>query len=328
MAPDKEQQESIASRIGSGNLARVSTTEYFSLSRDGSVIVTRRYFDGRLFVIDANSRETISSFTEDGGGWFQLSPTRKELAVLAKNRRSVIFYDLESWQPVHQTPEVPANEVGSAQKRHSRVGEIIRFGLSPDGSSVAISYIGAGLLAFSLHDSRPILEKKDAGKILYLAWSRDSTALAFADEGARDGIVLSTVTGSQVYAWKSRSPVWLAGLDFTSQGLLIAGDNEGNLDRIDIRAQTIQRLAGIKAAPVMAISAAPEAPIVAVGRGDGSVELWDISEGRQVAQASGHANSEGASKYVECIQWFPDGLRLCTWGGYETRMWSISYNNS
>jgi WD40 repeat protein len=354
VAPDKELQETIASlkkledctspeqrsyKPPPINSARVSSTEYFSLSGDGSVIVTRRYFDGRLFVIDANTRETISSFNEDGGRWFQLSHTGRELAVLAKNRRSVILYDLETWQPIRQTPEAPANEIeaigqrDSGRRRHPSDGEIIRFGLSPDGSSVAISYVGGGLRAFSLRDDRLILEKKDTGKIGYLAWSRDSATLAFADQDACNGLVLSKDTGSQIFAWKSRYPHWIAGLDFTSDGLLIAGDNLGNLNRIDIRAQTIQKLVGFGAAtqedvrngaPVMAISAAPNGSIVAVGRGDGSVELWDISERRLVASATGHANSVGVSKYVECIQWFPDGRRLCTWGGYDTRIWSIS----
>jgi WD40 repeat protein len=284
----------------------VSSTEYISLSRDGSLIVTRRHFDGCLFVIDTNTRQTISSFKPDTDGWFQLTPTGKELAMRAKNRRSVIFYDLETWRPVRETREVPER--------------IIRFALSPDGSAVAISYVGGGLLACSLHDNRPIVDRKGTEKICYLAWSRDSTMLAFANE-TFNGIVLSTATGDQVYEWKLRNP---SGLDFTSEGILITGDNPGSLYRIDVGAQAIQKLAGVKAAPVMAISAAPNGSIVSVGRGDGAVELWDIIEGRKVASATGHVNSVGVSKYVECIQWFPDGRRLCTWGGYDTRIWSIS----
>jgi len=87
-------------------------------------------------------------------------------------------------------------------------------------------------------------------------------------------------------------------VDFTSDGVLIAGDNLGYLSRIDIRAQSIKWLTEVETTPVWAISAAPNGPVVAVGRGDGSLELWDISEGRQLTRAPGHADSPAEHKYV------------------------------
>jgi WD40 repeat protein len=293
-------------------------TEYISLSRDGTAIATRRHYDNRIVVVDANTRLAVSSFTPDATtdptGRFQLTPTGKELATEAKNRRSVVFLDTKSGHPIRQTPEVPAN--------------ILQFAFSPDGSVLAIGY-DRGLLVWNLRDGSAVVDKKLAGtgKNCFLVWSRDSTlfAIVFNNEAT----VWSTSNWTQVYSWQGpvkanyRYPVM--AVDFTSDGVLIAGDNLGYLSRIDIRAQSIKRLTEVETTPVWAISAAPTGPIVAVGRGDGSLELWDVAEGRELARASGHGDSPAVQKFVQCIQWFPDGRQLCTWGGYDARIWSISF---
>jgi len=293
-----------------------SQTEFVALSPDGSAIATRRHYDNQVFVVDANTRLAISSFgpdaTTDPTGWLQFTPTGKELVTVAKNRRSVVFLDIDNGRPIRQIPEVPAN--------------ILQFAFSPDGSALAIAY-DRGLLIWNPHDGSTVVDKKIAGtgKNCFLAWSRDAAMLAVVFNN--EATVWSTTNWSQVYTWQGpqkanyRYPVM--AVDFTPDGALIAGDNLGYVSRIDVRAQSIKRLTEVEAAPVWAISAAPNGSLVAVGRGDGVLELWDASEGRQLARASGHADSPAVSKYVQCIRWFPDGLRLCTWGGYDTRTWSV-----
>jgi len=311
----REQREYMPPPEPQPDASTSTEVEYISLSKDGTVLVTRRHYDGRLMLIDANTRLTKSTFKPDGHGWFQITPTGKELATVAKNKRSVVFYDIERWEPTRQTREVPA--------------EISQFLISPDGSAVAIGYSG-GLLACGLADGSPIAEKKVSGENLFLGWSRDSTMLAVACNN--EGVVLSRANGDQMYAWpgpvKEKYTYPVMAVAFMADGVLVAGDNLGYLNRIGVRAQTIHKLAGAEATPVFTISAAPNAPVVAVGRGNGSLELWDISEGQQLGRASGHAASKGVSKYVECIEWFPDERRLCTWGGYDARIWSISIGQS
>ena len=239
-------------------LADTSTqTEYISLSRDGSAIATRRHYDNRLFVLDPFTRQIISPFTSEATGWFQLTPSEQTVATLSKNGRSVIFHDIESGRSIGQTPDVSAN--------------IIRFAFSPDGSVLAIGYDG-GLLVWNLRDGSIVFDKKLAGtgKNCFLAWSRDATMLAVVFNN--EATVWSTSNWTQVYTWQGpvkanyRYPVM--AVDFTSDGILIAGDNLGYLSRIDIRAQSIKRLNEVETTPVWAVSTAPSGPIVAVGRGD------------------------------------------------------------
>lgn len=110
---------------------------------------------------------------------------------------------------------------------------------------------------------------------------------------------------------------------FTSDGTLVAGDNLGQLSLIDVGNRTIRQLPTVVSEPVFSISAAPDGDIVAVGRGDGSLDLWNIKDDQRLARASGHADSTGVDKYVECIDWLSDGHHLCTWGGYDARIWSV-----
>jgi hypothetical protein len=270
-----------------------------------------------MFVLDLNTGQAVSSFmpdaTTDPTGWFRVTPTGKEIVTAAKDRRSVVFVDIKSGRPLCQTTEVS--------------GDILQFAFSPDGSLLAIGY-DRGLLVWNVRDGSAVIDKKLAGtgKNCFLAWSRDASTLAIVFNN--EATVWSTANWSQLFAWQGpvkancRYPVMAVA--FTSDGALIAGDNLGYLSRIDIRAQSIKKLTEVEAAPVWAISAVPDGPIVVVGRGDGSLELWDIREARELARASGHGDSPAVQKYVVCMEWFPDGRRLCTWGGYDARIWSVA----
>jgi WD40 repeat protein len=295
------------------DLARIyKAVEYISLSRDGTAVVTRRQYDSALLVISTVTSEVISTFKSPAQGWFQLTPSGKEIAVLADNGRSVVFYDFERWQKVHQTADAPA--------------QISRFSISPDGSNLAITYIG-GLHIWSFAKCAFVADKKlESAKLWFLAWSRDSAMLSVACGG--NGAVWSSQDWNTVYPWQGpmqknyRYPVM--ALDFTTDDTLVVGDNLGFLNCIDVRSKVMRPMSDAEDAPVFAIKAAPVGGTVAVGRGNGFLELWDLTEGRRSACVRGHADSLGKTKYVECIDWFPDGRRLCTWGGYEAKVWTVS----
>jgi len=289
--------------------------EYVSLSKDAADIAARRHYDGEIFVIDEKSRTLKSSLHPEGQGWFELKSSGDCLITVAKNGLSLVVYSLGSKQIVQQTRELP--------------GRITRFSQSPDGIHVAIAYEG-GFVIWNLPNNSIVAEQSAIQNnhpqvYRFVAWSHDSAFLAVAGEPG--GAVYSSSNWTPLYKWKGpiknnyQYPVMALG--FTERGTLIAGDNLGCLNVIDFTAQQLKPLSAAEAMPVFAISGAPKGTLIAVGRGNGGLELWDTGLGHRIAVGSGHEHSSGATKYLECIQWFPDGQRLCTWGGYDVRLWSI-----
>ena len=110
---------------------------------------------------------------------------------------------------------------------------------------------------------------------------------------------------------------------FATADTLIAGDNLGYLQLIDVRNQTSQYLSEVEGAPVYAVSMSPTDSVFGVGRGDSTLELWNTS-GERIAAVKAHGDAVGAYKWIESVDWFPDGRRICTYGGGDTRIWSIS----
>ncbi len=207
-----------------------SFAEYAALSPDGATLATRRYYDGSLFVVDVNTNKVVSSFKPSAYGRFQFTPSGKELAI--GEERSVILYETQAWQKVQQTSEVPAN--------------VSRFGVSPDGSLLAIPYSG-GVLIWSFREASAVAQRSfpsDGQSQCFMAWSRDSALLATTCR--KEGTVWSNGEWGQTYSWKG--PVAngmqydVMAVDFTVDKLLIAGDQLGCLSVIDIRSGAVRQL--------------------------------------------------------------------------------------
>ena len=200
-----------------------SALENISLSRDGSVLLTRRHFDQSVVLLDTNTGNLLSSHEPESTGWFQLTADARHVALLAKDDRSVIFYDTRGWQQTNQTSAVKA--------------DIRRFALSPNGSCIAVAYVG-GLQVWNL-STRSVTADVSVpiNKQCYLAWSPNSERLVLGfGEG---GSVWQARDWRKLYSWEGPSknnykyPVMAVG--FLTDDTLLAGDNLGYLQMIDLR---------------------------------------------------------------------------------------------
>ena len=295
----------------SGDLAVIyAAVDNMSLSSDGTLLLTRRHFDQSLFLLDLRTNSVRTTFKSESTGWFELIPDGAGVAVVAKDKRSVLLYDVDGRQTINQTGKVK--------------GDIRRFALSPDGSHIAIGFVG-GLQVWNWAEHAVGMEiALGLDKQCYLAWSPNSAALAmgFGQEGRvwrRDGL--------QEYRWEGytknnyKYPVMAVG--FVTDNSLIAGDNFGTLRLIDVRNQSSEYLSEVEGAPVFAVATNPGHSLVAIGRGDSTLEVWEPGSGR-VAALKAHGDAVGASKWVESVQWFSDGRRICTYGGGDIRIWNLS----
>ncbi len=285
----------------------LTRTRFCSVSRDGMRIATQRYYDSRIFVIDIGDRKAVSM--PGGAGQIHFSSTGRQIAGMSDDRLSIIFYDLETLSPIRQTP--------------SRSGPcyIKTFVWSKDDSKVAVAFEG-GFAVLSAADGSTIFERFVSERPIHLAWSRDSTMLAVAH--GEKGEVLSGSDGGSLFSWNGPAGGLIRGMSFAHDGSLVAGDSLGHLKRIDVKAQTIGIVSGMASAQAVNVVAAPDSPLLAVGRRDGAFEVWDSRIGRRLFYVSGRTDSEGQGREIDNIEWLPDGRRLCIASGFaETSIWSL-----
>ena len=176
--------------------------------------------------------------------------------------------------------------------------------LSPDGSSIAVSYQGAiwrlprdgGVMRRLTSDSRWDSDP---------AWSPDGKRLA---TGSWDGTakVWEAATGRQMLTLKGHTSR-IYSLAWAPDGRHLVTGSDDNAARVWNAATGREDLSlqGHTSA-VLSVAWAPDGERLATGSWDNTAKVWESGTGREVLSLKGHTRA------VTSAQWAPDGKRLTT----------------
>ena len=84
---------------------------------------------------------------------------------------------------------------------------------------------------------------------------------------------------------------------------------------------------GREPSSVWTIAWSPDGRTLANGSLDGTVWLWDVTTGEELAVLEGHSGPSFRA-WVNSVAWSPDGRTLASGGGFDetVRLWGLLHN--
>lgn len=267
-----------------------------------------------------------------------LLPQQRDLALLLAveaNReavtlstRNTLLWSLQ--EDVHLGP------LSLPQVMQGHRGAINFMTVSPDGKLFATGGVDARILLWNLLERKPMSEPLlgHSNNILVLTFSPDGRLLASA--GVDGSILFWDVATHQRIGpalYGHYAPVW--GLAFSPNGRLLASsDQSGQIVIWDLwtwmsledhkapeslpSGRTVHYLKGHKA-EVWWLEFRPQGDILASASFDGTVCLWNVQNGQQMAKLDNH------NRAVACVVFSQDGKRLASsdWEGFLS-IWDVA----
>ena len=331
------------------------TTVVFS--HDGSKVVSVSKNPTRIQIMDMTSGKGNTILYPHGITEIALSPDGKSIAI-ENSKGELLLWDIDSNELIVQftghkkdrlrsitfspdgkslasggTDELFIWDTDSGERKLTIDGHsngIIGLTFSPDGNILATgSYEQVNLWNLSLGTEQGMFYINEF-------YDRFET-VAFS----KDGNILVSQNGRSIHLWdislnthlgilaenggtNKNSSAFLAGLEFSPDGQLLAGGNEFNTAiHIWYAGRThIDAFIG-HTAGVTSVKFSPHGNIVASSSNDKTVRIWDVSTGSNITTLYGHLDR------VHCVDFNEDGTILASCGKDNSIMfWDMSSGDS
>jgi WD40 repeat protein len=189
---------------------------------------------------------------------------------------------------------------------------ILGFSINRDGRELALGEEATGIEILNLqkpHDPRRRVPGVNR-QVSAVAFSPIAGTLAIAGFGGRGGL-LDVRSGQFKDLFDDRVNFSPSGLAFGKEGrmLAMAVADEVHVVRVERSQNGATVATGL--GPVLQLAVSPDARLLALGRENGTIVVWDLSAGRVIQTLSGHGPPVFDLDFVAAAQ----GMRLVSVGG-------------
>ncbi|MFF9804955.1 Hsp70 family protein [Streptomyces coeruleorubidus] len=239
------------------------------------------------------------------------------------------------WILTSLRPPIPSEVRGSPRMVRSWAARVTALACSPNGRRLAVaeqeSPDHCTVRVVDAHTTREICRRPERGRVRALAWTPDSTHLAFGLSSREQSVQLLDPENPAIAAWTSRLPGAAQALEFLPGGQYLAiACGQGSLRLIDAGTGRTHTATEIQAWTA-ALSVHPDGRTLAVGGDDGEsgsgvTHVIDLDD-EQRSRTLTHTAS------VRAVRFSPDGRSLAVAGGeaggrgylhvYDTSAWSV-----
>jgi WD40 repeat protein len=239
------------------------------------------------------------------------------LAALALALGAGSFSPAEDPAPAADPAPEARSILGDPNWRHG--GFVTALAFAPDGKTLASA---SNDIPIRLWDSATGKQRRQfagpEGRVLRLGFSRDGKTLFSAGS---QGVRLWEVSSGHLRATVGDASEWMMPIACSPDGKTAASRQTGNDFRIRLSGvpdgQVLRLLEG-HTKSVWAVAFSRDDKTLASSSLDGTVRLWDVASGKEIAKWTGH--DRGAD--VLCFS--PDGKHLATCGFGSLRVWGVA----
>ena len=205
-------------------------------------------------------------------------------------------------------------------------GRFVEF--SPDGSRLAVMDVDGVAHVWDADTGQGVCELPGVeASIFDLAFSRDGRQLALATE---DGLIrlYRPESGMDAVLLEGHEDA-VNSLDFSPQGdLLASGGYDGKIRLWSTDSGALERtLNDPNLESVNHVVFSPDGRWIATSGYNGPVQLWDVRSGARLAAFSFLAASEEFTfRFIDSVEFSPDGAFLATMASKDVSLWRIPYD--
>ncbi len=282
-----------------------------AFNSDGDMLASKSK-EGTIKIWNPITRQPLSTINTNTGGGIVFSPDGRLLASGDEKGKVVNL-----WNP-------NTGKIIKTIKEHK--GEVSSLTFSPHGT----------VLAIGTRDNKIYLWNIETGELIRVLGARKVDGLAFSSDG--NILANGSIADTNVKVWNPDTGQLLHTLEpdvddvfdiaFSPEGHTLASAGWGGIDLWDANTgELLHSFPRENGRFFICIAFSPDGRVLAGGRDDKKIDLWDVDNALFLQTLTGHTGNgrDGDTAFVYDVMFSPDGQILASAGGDKTvRLWEIS----
>jgi WD40 repeat protein len=302
--------------------------QFVAFSHDGKKLLSGSR-DGTARVWDLGRKSEPPRLQEGTARIMDLACSADGSRIAATQANMVRVWDARTGKFLQQLPR-PGSRAGWPPAR--------ALAFAPDGKRLAVGDVNGAIHLWNLEIGMHLATLEDAAGLPPIKARRGVAALTFSPDGKLLVCGHGMLSGSAV-DYKQVARVWdvetnkilrtfahgnsIYAARFSHDGrLLVTGCADGQIRTWDTRTwtpgRTIKTVEKVNSQRIRCMALSPDDSLVAAGRLDGAIHVWELRSGKQLFEVSEHGRT------VAAVAFTPDGKTLVSGGQNQAlRLWHV-----